>query len=173
MDARTIAKEAKLSQARLKELLHYDPETGILVWLVSRGGVLAGDRAGHPDRENAGRVLVRVGGDLFLGHRLAFFYMTGRWPVPEVDHEDGDPSNNRWKNLREATHAENLQNIGVRADNSSGYTGVARYKGRWQAGIGFRGKRIHLGHFDTPEAAQAAYVAAKARLHTFQPTVRE
>lgn len=98
--------------------------------------------------------------------------MTGEWPVDEIDHRDGNPSNNIWGNLRAATRADQLQNTKDRA-NGSGYRGVSRFRNKWQAGIGIGGKRIHLGHFTDPAKAHAAYLAAKAKLHPFQPIPRD
>lgn len=154
-----------LTQARLKELLHYDPETGVWLWMnPTCSRMKPGDVAGT---FKDGYLKITVDGHQCRAHRLAFLYMTGRWPVAEVDHRNCDRADNRWANLREATHAQNCRNTGPRATNTSGFMGVrwhARGR-RWQARIHVDGREIYLGLFDTPEAAHAAYCAAAHQLH--------
>jgi len=88
--------------------------------------------------------------------------MTGEWPKGEIDHIDLDRANNKWENLREATHSENSANRRVRSDNILGLKGVAfdKTRGEYRAYIGVNGKRIHLGYSDCPAAAHMAYVVA-------------
>jgi HNH endonuclease/AP2 domain len=99
-------------------------------------------------------------------HQLAWFYMTGRWPKPTIDHRDGDSTNNRWNNLRQATASQNNANRRRPRNNTSGYKGVYRGRrpGQWRAQIGKNGRTKYLGTFPTRQAAHAAYVAA-ARKH--------
>ena len=88
-------------------LLKYDPETGVFTWLADRAhNALAGCIAGS--RLSSGYCQIKVGGPLFYTHRLAFLYMTGRWPSAEIDHIDHNRGNNAWGNLREATRSQNL-----------------------------------------------------------------
>jgi len=89
------------------------------------------------------------------------------WPATEIDHHNGNKSDNRWFNLRRATHAENAQNAVLRIDNRSGYKGVnwRPTNGKWQARIQYSGRRVSLGYYDTVEEAHAAYVSAASRLH--------
>lgn len=154
-----------LDQRRLKELLHYDPETGLFRWKVCRKRPKAnpGDVAGkrHPSQ-----AYIRIGFDgwMWLAHRLAFLYMAGEWPGEQVDHIDGDPLNNKWSNLRAATPAENLSNARRRRANKSGYKGVSRIRNKWRAAITKNGKCHYLGVFETPEQAHAAYCAAAVKL---------
>lgn len=147
-----------LTAQRLRELLSYDPKTGEFTRRGARAGTL------RPD----GRRQLAVDGKIYLEHRLAWLYMTGAFPTYGVDHRDGDPSNNRWKNLREATPAQNNQNLDAR----HGLRGVTKFRGKWQAQINVDHKFVYLGLFDSPELAHEAYLAAKAKLHTFQPTPR-
>ena len=158
--------EAPLTQARLKELLHYGPETGVFTWRVNRrGGMKAGNRAGSPG--GIGYRYVTVAGRSYPEHRLAFFYMTGEFPPEDTDHINGKRSDNRWSNLRAATRSQNLGNMDVGPRNTSGYKGVSlmRRDGLWRATIRMRGKVKNLGHFDTPEEAHAAYCHAAERVH--------
>jgi hypothetical protein len=91
-------------------------------------------------------------------------FLTG-WS--RVDHINGDGLDNRRANLREATHAENMRNTGVRSDNTSGYKGVHWYKSRkaWQASIKAEGKQLFLGYHSSAESAARAYDAAALELH--------
>jgi len=160
-----------MEQDSLKSLLRYDPESGLFFWLVDRPGIIkSGDVAGTVI---SGRVYVRFMGRQQQAHRLAFLYMTGSFPIDEVDHRDGNPINNSWGNLRECTHGQNAQNKKVSKRNKSGYLGVSKHKSGWQATIAVDKKYYHLGLFKTPEEAHSAYLDAKLRLHTFNPKPRE
>ena len=154
-----------LSQARLKELLHYDPETGVFVWLVWRpNGVKVGDKAGiiHKD---TGYLRIKIDSRYYVASRLAWLYMTGNFPAFRLDHEDMDKSNTRWRNLRPASPSQNGANRTAPRNNTSGYKGVhyapwrTSYK-KWAAHIRVDGILKTLGHFAKPEEAHAAYVNA-------------
>jgi hypothetical protein len=146
---------------RLRELLSYDPLTGELRWRVATGRrVCIGQIAGSRIPATAGYYWqVQIDGVRYSAHRLAFFYMTGKWPGLYIDHRDGNPSNNRWANLREATASHNIANSRRRRDNKSGFKGVHKSRKGWRSDIEVRRKHICLGTFDTPEEAHAAYVA--------------
>lgn len=153
---------------RLRELLEYRPGTGELVRRVSSGGLLAGSIAGG--RKSSGYVYVSVDDHRLLAHRVIWAMQTGHYPQGDIDHIDGDRANNRWTNLRQATRAQNMQNERrARRNGTSGYLGVSwsRAAGRWAAAIKRDGKAQHLGLFDDPKVAHAAYVEAKRRLHPF------
>ena len=155
-----------------RKLLRYEPKTGQFFWRISPNRrVKAGDVAGS---KNRGYVLIRVSGKLILAHRLAWFFVTGRWPKRELDHRNGRRDDNRFQNLREATHAQNQQNRTATKRSKSGHVGVF-WDGRrehWFAQIRADGKQHYLGSHETVEDAAAAYRAAKARLHSFNPEVR-
>lgn len=164
-----------LTAERLRELFHYDPETGAFTWKMltsPRGGVKIGDVAGSIDTK--GYRIIRIDGRDHKAHRLAWLYMIGEWPKDQVDHRNGTPADNRFANLREATRAENGQNRATSKNNTSGFTGVS-WHGRdrkWRAQIRAGGRNQHLGMFASAEDAHAAYLAAKAELHPFQPIPR-
>src|SRR5262245_46971759 len=127
----------KLTADRLRELLEYDPETGLWRWLQRvnprcKTGWFAGTLM-SPKGSNTSYFLIGVDRRHYLAHRLAFLYMTGEWPSGELDHRDLDGTNNRWANLREATRAQNAANMALR--NSAGLKGIIRRKDRWQARI--------------------------------------
>lgn len=160
-----------LTAERLRELLHYDPETGVFRWradrLTGRGRRLlarAGDIAGT--REQNGYVRINIDYRPQRAHRLAFLYVTGKWPRHHVDHKNGVPDDNAWSNLRDVPQAINNQNQRrVRADSKTGVQGVQQTAdGRFVARVGLSGTR-HIGRFDTPQEAHSAYVAAKRELH--------
>lgn len=161
-----MAKE-NLTAARLRELLHYDTDTGVFTWKVRAAphrpaGSLAGSR--HWE----GYLRIKIEEREYLAHRLAFLYMKGAWPRNQVDHMDGNRANNRWSNLRDVTPTANMQNIRVARPHSSvGLLGVTRQKGRFVARIRVGSDRKYLGGFDTAEEAHAAYVEAKRRFHPY------
>lgn len=146
-----------LTQERLKQRLHYDPETGIFRWRVAAGRrVKAGDVAGCNDH---GYIVIRVDSRNYGAHRLAVLYMTGAWPEDEVDHKDLNRANNRWTNLREATGSQNCAN--KRPYGAVPLKGVRlRSSGKYEARFKINGKQKYLGHFPTAEEAHAAYVKA-------------
>lgn len=148
-----------LTQARLKEIVIYDPDTGEFTWRVPRKKCSVGARAGRPNAYGYTRICVDWND--YLAHRLAFLYMTGRFPAVgvDVDHINRIPNDNRWVNLRLASHGDNLANTGVQKNNTSGYRGVSwdRSKGKWTAAGYKHGKSVFLGRYaDLEEAASVA-----------------
>jgi hypothetical protein len=155
-----------ISGKRLRELLSYDPETGLWEWIVPRPGSRKSREAGTLNKVDGYRRIM-IDGRLYLAHVLAWFWMTGEWPEDEVDHRDTDRANTRWENLRDATHAQNQWNANKRQDNTSGFKGVSYHRpsGKWWARLGVNGKRHSLGLHDTREAAHAAVVRAGEEFH--------
>ena len=146
-----------LTQALLKEKLHYNPETGEFINLKS------GKKAGWI--EASGYIRIQIDTRKYMAHRLAWLHIHGVWPKYTIDHINNDRSDNRLVNLREATLSQNFGNTRLRAYNSSGYKGVYRNHKRWQARIKYLGKIIHLGTFETPEKAHDAYKKASDRYY--------
>lgn len=162
-----------INQERLKELLHYDPETGMFIWCVKPSRrVKSGAAAGGIDSKRY-RV-IRIDGVYYKAHRLAWLYVHGRFPIRDIDHINGVRDDNRIANLREATRAENGQNRKKNINNTSGFHGVSwdSANRKWRASIQVNSRPKRLGLFDAPESAHAAYLAAKAELHTFNPRIR-
>jgi hypothetical protein len=150
---------------RLKQLLSYNPEDGILSWLVDRGRRREGQAAGYVG--NRGYVKVTIDRKYCLGHRLAWILHSNA-PIPpgiEIDHKNGNRSDNKWTNLRLATFNQNRRN--ARRSNKSGLKGASLHKasGLWVATIKKDKKAHHLGYFKTPEEAHEAYKAAATKLH--------
>jgi len=153
-----------LTQARLKELLHYDPDTGIFTWKDRCGGrIKIGSVAGGPHID--GYQHIRVRGKRLLSHRLAFLYMSGAFPTLDVDHINHKRNDNRWVNLRVVNRRDNRRNSRVAAHNTSGTIGVSYHKRdkRWQAYITGHTGRRHLGYFATLEEATTARAKANLR----------
>ena len=140
----------------LKSLLDYCHETGIFRWKVDRKGVKAGDIAGciRKDPGNPYR-LIQVCQRTYGAHRLAWLYMTGKWPEDQIDHINQVKSDNRFCNLREVDTVGNARNRKRPADNTSGCIGVNwhRRDGKWQAKITIHGKTLFLGKFTDIEDA--------------------
>lgn len=153
-----------LTQARLKELLDYDPETGVFTWRHFMGGFArAGSVAGSTDSH--GHTQIKVDGKLHLAHRLAFLYATGATPA-EVDHVNRVKSDNRLANLRGVSRSENLHNTAPCKRNKSGVKGVFWIErlGKWQAYISTAGKRRVLGCYAQFDDAVAARRGAERAL---------
>ena len=150
---------------QLKEVLHYNPDTGIFTWAANMGGRgKVGSAAGWHQR---GYTAIGVLGQRVMAHRLAWFFVFNKWPAQQIDHINGDPSDNRIENLREVADLGNKQNIRkARTNNRSGLLGVSPNRKRWMATITTSGKQQCLGTFDTPELAHAAYLAAKRAQHS-------
>jgi hypothetical protein len=164
-----IVKE-ELTSERLRELLDYNPKNGEFVWRVSCRGTKAGDIAGTSGTE--GRRHITIGYSRYKAHRLAWLYVYGSFPTKLIDHINGDPTDNRIANLREATMSENLHNQrAAHKHNKTGILGVQwrQDKNKFRTRIVVSGKEINLGYFDTAEEAKEAYLAAKAKHHEFAP----
>ena len=149
----------ELTQARLRELLDYDPATGVFRWRESRGGVKAGKEAGAATRPDRYR-LIMIDYRNYHAGRLAFLWMTGAWPDSCVDHINRNPADNRWCNLRPASVQENNCNSKVQSNNRLGVAGVYYRKNLsnnpYEVRISKDGKYIWIGQFPTLEEAVAA-----------------
>ena len=157
---------ANLTAQRVRELLHYDPETGVFTGLKKKTG-RPGKSGMFGSIDPGGYHRVSIDCKKYWAHRVAFLYMTGEWPKNDVDHIDGNPANNRWANLRDVSTATNVQNVKrASKNNKSGFLGVEATKdGTFYARIMSNRVRVNLGHYSTPEAAHEAYLNAKRRLH--------
>jgi|SRR5215467_9025499 len=146
---------SKLTQRRLKELLDYNPATGEFFWKVARHKVKVGDRAGGIGSKDKGYWDIGIDGKRYRAHRLAWFYVHGKWS--KLDHKNRDPLDNRISNLREASNKQNQGNRKINQNNRSGLKGVIQFRKKWRAQIGHNSKVIWLGDFLTPELAHQAY----------------
>lgn len=158
-----------MTPEELRAVLHYSADTGVFTWkqrLTNR--VRVGDAAGS--ETELGYVTIMIRSRRYLAHRLAWLYIYGVWPTGDIDHMNRKAGDNRIANLRDVTHAENLQNRLKQANNKSGHKGVTRFsKNRWTAEIRAHGVRRHLGYFASAEEAAQAYARAAAKFHFFNP----
>ena len=157
-----------VESARLKESLHYDPDTGIFTNLKSRGAAKKGSVAGCKDSKGHSQIM--LDNKRYQAHRLAWLYVHGNFPEKDIDHINEIKTDNRICNLRLDSNRENEQNVSsVRLNNTSGLTGVTWHKKHkeWRAQIKIKGKKKYLGQYNTPEEAHAAYLCAKTELHPF------
>jgi hypothetical protein len=162
-----------LTAERLRELLDYEPSTGALSNRVRRGRGRAGEAVGTIN--DKGYLVARVDGRLYYVHRLVWLLIHGSHPRVHIDHVNGVRTDNRLCNLREATPAENQQNRVAVRGSTSRHVGVSWSTARrmWRAQIAVNGVNKSLGDFWCELAARAAYLAAKAEMHTHQPVPRE
>lgn len=136
-----------VTQNHLKEILHYDPETGVWTWIdaPNHNTRLNGQVAGSCRSD--GYRKIRIDTHPYYAGRLAFLYMLGRWPYDEVDYIDRDPKNLKWNNLRDADSSQNKWNRVVQS--ASGYHGVHRCGNKWQVMVGSQ----YLGVYESLEEA--------------------
>ena len=136
-----------ITQKRLKEVLHYNPDTGLFTWIAHRQGVKVGSSAGNTTVQ--GYRIIGIDGKRYMAHRAAWLYMTGSWPKNQIDHINHIRDDNRIINLREVTHKENKRNQPINKNNTSGVTGVYWNKPlqMWHPKIMVNSKSINLGTF--------------------------
>lgn len=159
-----------LTHILVRELVHYDPLTGIFIDKVGNGSRKAGSEIKSSHSE--GYIKVSLLGRQLMAHRLAIFYMTGQLPPEDVDHINGIRNCNIYSNLRCVSRSVNMQNLrepkSDKRGRTSQYLGVswAKDKKRWVAGIKIpKGKRISLGYFESELDAHNAYLDMKKKIH--------
>lgn len=150
--------KTNLTAERLRELLHYDPETGIFTWLVQcKSNKPVGSIAGT---KNHGYMQIGIDKNRNYAHRLAWLYMTGTWPIHQIDHINRNSFDNRWANLRDVTPSVNIRNC-IRK-NSYGQ-GVTRNKGStWRAQATIGDRQVFLGNYLSAKSAEAAFLEIQA-----------
>jgi len=161
--------KSDLTQEYLKSILSYDPDTGVFTNLVNRRPkAKAGEEAGCVTSN--GYRIIKIAGVINCAHRLVFLYMDGEFPPEQVDHINGNRSDNRRLNLRKVSNRENQRNKSAHPRNTSGFTGVFLHKSasKWVAAIKVDYKTIHLGFFTEKSDAIAARQAANIK-YGFHP----
>lgn len=152
---------ASPAYARVRELFNYDPATGLLRWkTITSNRVVFGSIAGHWTNRTERVLAVMVDGRRFPVARIIWLWMTGECPTMDMN-----PKNNKWGNLRLASHSQNHANTRVRPDSAVGLKGVRKKNGRFYARIAKDGVRYHLGSFGTAAAAHNAYATKARELH--------
>lgn len=154
-----MANQSNITAEYVRSILEYDQDTGVFIWKhrqdcdAAWNGKWAGKKAGSLDNRS-GRYQISINKKIYLYHRVAYIYMMGKWPTKEIDHADGNPSNNSWLNLRLADRCSQNQ-------NRSGFIGRNGLKGvrfhnptkKWQSRL----RDKHLGLFDCPAVASFVY----------------
>ena len=139
-------KAIPFSQNELQEILDYDPNTGVMTWLITNSNrAVVGTEAGtiRNVRGNYKRTVIAINGERYYRYRLIWVWMTGEQPNI-IDHINGDTTDDRWVNLRNVTASQNLRNARVSKNNKLGVMGVCRHKkGYYVAQLMKRGKRYH------------------------------
>lgn len=163
------------TQEQLSEIIRYYPKTGkfrALVGPISKPDKrYLGEELGtivYADRKNKKRpyLAIVLNRRAYYAHRLAWVIMTGVEPVALVDHKNGNGLDNKWANLRAATHGQNNSNRKKTKANTTGYKGVSLDKqGFIRASITYNKKTYYLGRYDTMKEAHAAYSEAAIALH--------
>lgn len=149
-----------LTVQKANSRIHYCPDSGAFTWKVDTGRVKPGDSAGCINDD--GYLSIVLCRKRYRAHRLAWFLMSGEFPHGDIDHINGDRSDNRWSNLRCVTRSENQQNQSMHSNNTSGVNGVYWCKNRrkWRARIVANGKTSTIGFYD--DLADAASARRKA-----------
>ena len=163
LQGRTMAGKP-LTAARLRELLSYDPLTGLFTRIGTASG--NGVKGQQPGCTKDGYTVIRIDRRLYRAHRLAWLYVHGEFPTQFIDHINGDRSDNRISNLRDVGRQTNNENRRAASPSSkSGLLGVSPKRDKWVAQISAGNKNHRIGSFDTAEEAHAAYVQRKRAAH--------
>ena len=156
-----------LTQARLKELLHYEPGTGVFTWKPGHVSGWATKKSRDAGYDFDGYRRIKIDKKNYLCHRLAWLWIHGEFPSGVLDHINGEKSDNRIENLRKAIGGQNIMNVQRKLNNTSGHKGVFWKKSieKWQVAVGANGKQHHIGYFLDKEDAINAAISARNRLH--------
>lgn len=165
---------AELYWKSIRDLLDYDPISGVLTWKKRDRALFSSDNACNAwnarfANQTAGSIKqdgylhVRIFGKSCLGHRLIWAWTTGRWPQECIDHINHDRVDNRWENLRSVAVWENSRNMSISKLNKSGVNGVTWKGNKWRAQIRADGRVIYLGSFDEKDEAAAARKLAEIK----------
>ena len=171
-----MSKKENLSQSLLKELIYYNPDTGLFTWKLRDRRFFETDRSfnswnhTYPGTKAGKRSIneyekIMILGKRYASHRLAFLYVFGYMP-DLVDHINGDIVDNRIKNLREATHSQNGHNKKKPINNSSGFKGISwsKQQKKWEAHITINRKRIRIGFFKDKQEAVSTIIAERQKM---------
>lgn len=159
------AKEKKLTAAWLRENMHYEPATGEFWWIKPGPGKTVGKRIGSRLwSKGKSYVAMKINGEVYYAHRVAWLHHYGEWPTGFVDHIDEDRSNNAIENLRLANAAQNAARRRT-TRNIAPSRGVFPHGPGFVARIHFAGKRHYLGYYKTAAEAGAVYEAKAKEIH--------
>jgi hypothetical protein len=151
-----------LTQKELKEYLHYDPETGIFTWKIAKPGVILNSAAGCLVRKYT---VIRINYKAYKAHRLAWLYVYGKWPENEIDHINGNHSDNRIHNLRDVTRSENCCNLRIHREGKLPGAFYVKKLHKYVSNITINYKTYNLGYFDTEQEAHNTYTKKLLEYH--------
>jgi hypothetical protein len=159
-----------ITQEQLMQLVHYEPTTGVFTRIRSHRKDRLGKEPGGLNTK--GYVQIRINNKLYLAHRLAWLYVYGEFPINQIDHIDGQKTNNKITNLREATNKQNQENTPLKSNNTTGFRGVHFNKknNNYRAYICHNRRQISLGSFATIDLAINAVRTARDCLFTHHRT---
>lgn len=162
--------ENQITQSRLKELFDYNHETGELIRTTTpmhlfKKGTIAGRRPNEKRRY----LDITIDGKQYVLHRVIWLYVYGEWPEKDIDHINRKRFDNRIENLRLADRYQNMQNLSIQPNNTTGFKGVTKFGDKWRARISVNKIRFSLGLFDSAERASAAYVCASKLYQSHSP----
>ncbi len=154
-----------LSQDIVKSLLIYNPDTGVFTRRVTSGCKVAGSTENRVKRCGSNEyIVINVLNKARKAHRLAWLYVYGKYPESCIDHINGDGTDNRLCNLREADHTRNNRNRHKQRNNTSGVVGVRLLAcGKWESSIRVDGRLIYLGRHPDKFDAVASRKSAESR----------
>ena len=163
-----MTKERHITAERLRQILYYDPQTGLFTWIVSKGKMMAGDICNCPNAQ--GYIQIMIDGVNYRANRLAWLYMTGSWPQRKIDHKNRTRTDNVFSNLREADDSQSSCNRSLGTNNTSGFVGVSFAPGNskkkpWRAYVNVRGKRVWEKYFETVEEATTVRSSVVRKFH--------
>lgn len=170
--AQSHAPRNSLDPTYVQKILTYKKHTGVFIWkprVWANGRVStrdAGKIAGTLDTK--GHRQISINGVAYMAHCLAWAIVKNEWPAHPIDHENGLPDDNRWKNLRKCTDSQNKANQKKYVSNSAGLKGVSyrpERKNPFVARITIDHKTYSLGGHDTLEKAHQAYQNAAKNLY--------
>ena len=162
-----VLKKGILTQEKLKEILNYNPETGIFIW---KGKSFRNKKVGREAgcKMSAGYIAIRINGRGYKAHILAWLYVEGYIPKGiEIDHIDRNTINNKFKNLRLSSRQCNMRNAGIPKNNKTGIKGVHWHKTnqKWGSSITVNKKQSYLGNYSDFDEAVCARLAAEQCLN--------
>ena len=168
-----VKSKPELTAERARELFDYDPDTGVLKWKAEnlksrqRGRIKQLKESLFGATRKDGYIVIMADKRQYLAHRVAWLLVYGEWPALQIDHINGNRSDNRICNLRDVDREVNSQNLrkATASNNSSSFLGVTKHRNKWRAQICANKKNYHLGVYETEKEASLSYLIAKRWLH--------
>ncbi len=153
-----------ITQSELKDILHYDQDTGVFTWINPKRKLVINCVAGTTFE---GYIIIKINNKQYRAHRLAWLYVYGKFPSNLIDHINGIRNDNRLCNLRECTNQQNLFNRKNESNNTSGFKGVYWETARqiWKVCIVVNNKHIYLGRFKEKQEAINSYLTSAKKYH--------